>query len=134
MEQGHGKNKAALVSKWAYFTEKEVEGLDSELVSKLDTARKAAGIPFVISSGRRTIEQETALKGGVRNSSHVKGLAVDLKCGSDQALFLMLRGLMAAGFERIGIYHDEKQIPHHIHADIDASLPPKCVWLKLEQN
>lgn len=123
-----------MMTRWAYFSEKEVEGLDSELVSKLDTARKAAGIPFVITSGKRTVEQETALKGGVRDSAHIKGLAVDLECGSDQNLFLMLRGLMAAGFERIGVYHDAKLIPRHIHVDIDTSLPPKVVWLKMEQN
>ena len=122
------------MNKYRYFTEAEIVGLDKELCAKLDTARHIAGVPFKITSGKRTAEQNNVLKGAASNSSHLSGKAVDLSCNNNGDLFLMLKGLLAAGFERIGIYHDFKMLPRHIHADISTDLPPKVVWLKMEQN
>ena len=39
------------MNKWKYFSEKEVQGLESEFVAKLEKARHEAGIPFIITSG-----------------------------------------------------------------------------------
>ena len=119
-----------------FFTDDELKGLQGNLPAMLDVARGIAGTPFVISSGYRTPEQEAALKGGVRNSTHSLGLAVDLVCSDDNQLFLMMKGLFAAGFRRMGVYHDDKMQVHHIHADIGQmpDFPQDCVWLKLEQN
>lgn len=124
------------VSTFKYFSDAEVAQwqLDPEVFAKLDQARDAAGIPFIITSGKRTPEQETALRGGVRDSSHIKGLGVDLSVTDDHSLCLMLAGLFSAGFRRIGIYVNAQWVPTHIHADIDPDLPQQVVWLKQEEN
>ena len=124
---------------WKWFNEKDdplIVGLDPQLISMLDMARDKAGIPFVITSGKRTAQQEAELKGGVKDSTHLLGLAVDLECNVDNALCLMLKGLFAAGFRRIGLYHDALFQPRHLHVDIGPmpDYPQDCMWLKLEEN
>jgi len=106
----------------SYFTAAELEGLDSALVKGLLVAREVANVPFVITSGRRTVAENTAA-GGVRDSSHERGLAVDLACTDARARYRILKGLFAAGFHRIGAYD------LHVHADVDVSLPAEVVWL-----
>jgi len=109
------------VPKWAFFTDIEVAGLDNELVARLDTARKVAGVPFRITSGLRTCAANEAAM-GVESSSHIKGLAVDLAVSDSVSRFAILKGLIDAGFVRIGVY--EK----HCHADVDLSKPQKVIW------
>ena len=105
-----------------YFTDAEVEGLDPELVELLNQARGLAGVPFVITSGRRS-EESNQNAVGVKDSAHLKGLAVDLRARESLNRFKILRGLICAGFERIGLYDG------HIHADIDTDkIAPVC-WL-----
>ena len=108
--------------KYKFFTDDEAKGLDPELMSKLDTARAVAGIPFKITSGLRTCDANTAAM-GVEGSSHLCGKAVDLavEAGSDR--FLIVKGLLAAGFVRIGCYD------RHIHADVDATKPQNVLWV-----
>lgn len=119
---------------WNYFKPEEVEGLDPELVSKLDTARRVAGIPFIITSGKRTpVANERAM--GVEGSSHIKGLAVDLGLGHladgyerNHARYLMIKGLYASGFTRIIPYGS------HIHVDIDKEKPQETMPLGGESH
>lgn len=125
---------------WTYFKDEEVKGLDSELVSKLETARKVAGLPFIITSGLRTADQNSVLKGAVPDSSHLSGLAVDLHVEDHNSYCLMLKGLYAAGFRRFGHYFELNQtdpddfVPRHLHVDIDMSKPQDCAWCKREKN
>lgn len=105
-----------------YFTEAEVEGLDSELVAKLDWARGRAQVPFIITSGKRSpAENERVM--GVDASAHIKGLAVDLRCADSPTRYRMLQALILAGFKRIGIYDK------HLHVDLDESLPQEVAWV-----
>lgn len=106
-----------------YFTEKEIVGLDMELVAKLDMARGRAGVPFVITSGLRTEAQNSAADGS-KNSAHLRGLAVDLKCEDSHSRCLMVMTLLQTGFRRIGIYDA------HIHCDLDSTLPQPVMWLR----
>lgn len=107
---------------YKFFTAKEAEGLNPELMSKLDTARAVAGVPFVITSGLRTCATNKAAL-GVEHSSHLGGKAVDLAVDSGSSRFAIVRGLMASGFVRIGAYDK------HIHADVDESLPQNVFWV-----
>lgn len=109
------------MKKWTYFTDKEVEGLDTELVAKLDQARHIAGVPFQITSGYRSMESNAAAQ-GVGDSSHLNGLAVDLACSDSHNRFRMLLGALQAGFKRVGVYN------HHIHLDIDDSKVQEVTW------
>jgi zinc D-Ala-D-Ala carboxypeptidase len=105
-----------------FFTDAEIEGLDSELVAKLDWARGRSGVPFVITSGKRS-EDHNETVGGVKDSAHTRGLAVDLRCADGEVRYKMLNALFLAGFKRIGIYDK------HIHADLDPSLPQEVAWV-----
>lgn len=106
---------------WKYFTDEEVKGLETELVAKLDQARHYAGIPFVLTSTVRSDESnERAL--GVENSAHLSGKAVDIRVDDSSSRFQIVKGLVMAGFNRIGVYD------HHCHADIDGSKPQNVLW------
>jgi zinc D-Ala-D-Ala carboxypeptidase len=105
-----------------YFKEKEIKGLSPILVAKLDTAREIAGIPFIITSGKRTF-LENSFAGGVDDSSHLNGLAVDIRCRDINSRFDIMRGLLGAGICRIGLYTT------HIHADIDKTKPQNLIYL-----
>lgn len=118
-----------------YFTDKEVEGLTQELVSKLETARHVAGVPFVITSGKRTADQNSVLKGAVADSSHLTGQAVDLAVGGGREYFLMMKGLYAAGFRRIGQYMNSTgDDVIHLHVDVDETKDQDVLFSKKEQN
>jgi hypothetical protein len=103
------------------FKDSEIVGLQAYLVECLDNARDYAGIPFIITSGLRTSDESIAL-GGSGNDAHTRGNAVDLRCHDSHSRFLIMRGLIQAGFTRIG---DEET---HIHADIDNLLPQEVIW------
>lgn len=99
---------------YKYFKASEVLGLKPEFVKMLDKARELAGIPFHINSGYRTLAHNEDV-GGVEDSSHTKGLAVDLRARNSNEHFLITKGLMLAGFTRIS-----KKYPTHIHVDMDG--------------
>jgi hypothetical protein len=131
------------VSNYHWFNDDEVAKwqLDPELWAMLDMAREKAGVPFVITSGRRTPDQNAALRGAVSDSSHLSGFGVDIATnGDDHLLNRMLHGLDIAGFDRIGLYfsldpqNPSRLIPHHVHVDHDLSKPPQMTWALLEQN
>lgn len=111
--------------KWTmkYFTPKEVEGLDMKLVEALDKARDIAGIPFKITSGKRTQAQNQA-SGGSPNSSHLRGLAADLACVESDKRHYILLGLLTCGtqmFIEICKKHIHVDIDHNIH-DLDQVM------------
>lgn len=135
---------------WNYFDpikDPLIKGLEPELVSMLDMARGKSGIPFVISSGLRTLGKNESLAGSAKASAHLpdaNGLsqAVDLVCEDDHTLWTMLFGLYQAGFRRMGLYfaicsdNPKRLVPRHIHVDIsvDAQHPLEVAWCQLEQN
>lgn len=109
-------------TKYLYFKESEVAGLNPRLVAMLDKARDLAGIPFKLNSGLRTIEQNKKA-GGVKDSAHLSGLAVDIHCVSDGARWKIVNALHKVGFTRIGIAET------FVHCDIDSSKSQDVIWL-----
>jgi zinc D-Ala-D-Ala carboxypeptidase len=118
---------------WNYFSPDEIQGLETEVVAKLDAARHKAGVPFVITSTRRTPEQNAAA-GGVPDSAHLKGLAADLAVSDSGALFKMVSALLEVGFPRlvigIRINAEGKVVYHNLHCDLDVSLPCPIIAVK----
>lgn len=110
------------MSKYTYFKDTELVGLDLELCAMLDRARGLAGVPFQITCGLRTPDQNSALAESVKDSAHLTGNAVDLACADSTTRYAMIRGLILAGFNRIGIYSA------HLHADNAPTLPPNVCW------
>ena len=122
------------MSNYKYFRDEEIKNLDLEFVAMLDNARHVSGVPYTITSGYRTPEENFEV-GGVDASAHTKGLAVDLRCQDTHHLGLILKGLYAVGFNRIGIYFankDNKPWPSHVHVDNAKDRVQDVVWLKLE--
>jgi uncharacterized protein YcbK (DUF882 family) len=104
-----------------HFTDDEIKGLSPRLVAMLDGARDYAGVPFRITSGARTPEENQAAQ-GVKNTAHMRGLAVDLACVDGRERWHILTALLNVGFSRVGVYD------RHIHADCDVSLPQEVIW------
>ena len=103
-----------------YFKEIE-ENMDVDFLAKLDEAREFAGIPFIINSAYRSPEHNAKI-GGKPNSSHIKGLAVDIKATDSRTRFLVLEALISVGFNRIGIADT------FIHVDDDKDKSDKVIW------
>ena len=121
---------------WNYFADEEVRGLDTELVAMLDKARHRAGISFVITDGLRTPDTNTD-PNAVKDSAHLKGLAVDLRCHDSHSLWKILDGFYSVGFKRIGIYVQKTDgdvlLPTHLHIDTDLTKPQEVVFLRKEK-
>lgn len=108
-----------------FFKAEEIVGLDKELVAKLDWARGRAQVAFMITRGKVTPEENEAV-GGVKDSSHLTGHGVDLRCRNSRDRYRMLQALFLSGFKRIGVYVGDG----HIHVDNDETLPPYVFWVK----
>lgn len=101
--------------------EHQQQQVDERLVLMLDIARSQAGVSFVISSGYRCIGHNKEV-GGVADSSHLKGLAVDIRVQNSRSRFLILRSLIDVGFRRIGV------AKNFIHVDIDSEKDLGVCW------
>ena len=103
------------------------EMMDPDFLSMLDESRDVAGIPFVITSGFRTVAHNKKLiKDGYpasRNSSHLLGLAADIYCTDSRSRFIILDALQEVGFTRIGI------APNYLHVDLDTNKPQHRIWV-----
>lgn len=126
---------------YKWFTDAEVQGLDKELCAMLDMAREYAGVPIVITCGLRSPQQNACLHGAVADSAHLKGMAVDIATGDDHVKNRIMEGLIKAGLgSRCGEYYKNnaniagKLDHHHIHIDIDSTLPQQMTWALIEQN
>ena len=97
------------------------DDMNPEFLAKLEIARTIANTPFVINSAFRTREHELR-QGRNGNSSHVTGRAVDIRCTDSRARFHIIKGLIEAGFDRIGVH------PGFIHADDSPTHDKEVVW------
>jgi hypothetical protein len=97
--------------------------VDEEVKSICDRARAKAGIPFLITSGARCLEHNYAI-GSRPTSSHIEGLACDIKASTSQQRFAIIKALIDVGVERIGINFDKG----FIHFDIDYSKPKELIF------
>jgi len=114
-----------------YFKLEEFDSPDKpgsgELMSKmllemLDELRGNCGFPLKINSGVRTEERNKAV-GGSPNSSHLKGLAVDIHCTESAKRFKIVDEALRVGFDRIGVAKT------FIHLDIDLDKSPDVIWM-----
>ena len=109
------------MTKTKYFEEINDGNMNDEFLLKLDRAREVAQIPFKINSAYRTKEHNAKI-GGSPNSSHLKGLAVDISVTDSRQRFIVLNALLEVGFNRIGIADT------FIHVDLDNEKSDRVVW------
>ena len=93
-----------------------LNNMDDGFLLCLDEARGNAQIPFRINCGCRC-EKHNKEVGGVKDSAHTKGLAVDISVSNDKSRFIIVSALLDLGFERVLLY------PTFIHVDLDYSKP-----------
>ena len=95
--------------------------MDADFLDKLDKAREFANIPFIINSAYRNPDQNARV-GGKPNSSHLKGLAVDIRANDSSTRYIVLNALISVGFNRIGIASS------FIHVDDDKEKANNVIW------
>ena len=109
--------------KYKNFSELEVKGLNHDFVLLLDKARDIAGIPFIINSGFRTPEHNKAV-GGVDDSAHLSGLAVDLRARNGAETYAIVKAAIEVGIKRIGI----NRASQFVHLDIAEDKPNPTIY------
>ena len=102
-----------------YFKDIETN-MSKEFLFVLDEAREIAGIPFIINSAYRSPEHPLSIKNP--SSSHIKGLAVDIKATDSKTRFKIVKALIQVGFTRIGIADT------FIHVDLDLDKTKNVIW------
>jgi len=102
-----------------YFKEVEYK-MDKDFLAKLDKAREFAKVPFVINSAYRSPEHPESIKNPT--SSHIKGLAVDIRTTDSRTRYKVLNALIHVGFNRIGIADT------FIHVDDDKDKSQQVIW------
>lgn len=117
----------------SHFTDAELAckvtgtgGIQEDLREKLEAARNIAGIPFIVTSGFRSAENQNDLIARGKSeltSSHPKGLAVDIRVKESDARFKVIDAALSAGINRIGVGKD------FVHLDIDQDKPQNLIWL-----
>lgn len=126
------KNQNELITK--NFTVKEIEckcgcgqkNIDILMMYKLQQAREVYDNPIRITSGVRCFAWNKKV-GGVENSPHIKGQAIDMFVASSNKRFLLVKALMISGFKRIGIAFN------FVHVDIDQTRTNNVLFLYTKQ-
>jgi hypothetical protein len=92
-------------------------------MSILDQIRNSLGKPITISSGYRCAEYNRTIPSSRNTSSHIKGLAVDIKCTSSRQRYELLNIIVPKReCRRIG------EADTFLHLDIDESKPQDVWW------
>lgn len=97
--------------------------MDQRFLNMLDTARELSGVPYNLTSAFRC-PAHNANVGGKPNSAHIRGHAADVSFKDSVQCFYIVRGLIEAGFKRIGINFALS----FVHCDNDATLPQNVLF------
>lgn len=99
-------------------------GMSPILVEKLDVLREAYGRPIYVSCGYRC-PQHNAGVGGVSNSQHVYGNAVDIYVDGDyQEFYNLVRRLRI--FDGVGYYPNNEFV--HVDVRDNGQKPNYYLW------
>jgi zinc D-Ala-D-Ala carboxypeptidase len=105
--------------------------ISSVFMRKLQSARRVAGIPFIINRGVSCPEHNKAV-GGSEKSAHVpehmpddQGHAVDIAVNASRQRYLIIRSALTVGINRIGVY---KGFIHLDDADAVDAKSRDLIW------
>jgi len=96
--------------------------MHKSFLKRFDLARKISDVPYIVTSGYRCKKRNKEV-GGKKDSSHLIGVAADIKCETSYMRSRIIYGLIKAGFIRIGIGRN------FIHADDDVAKAQEVTWL-----
>ena len=99
-------------------------GMSEVLLEKLDLLREKIGVPIYVSSAYRCPEHNAAV-GGVPNSQHVDGTAVDIYTDS-LSVDELADAAMEFGFDAIGRYYDDEFV--HLDCRNGGRTPNYYTW------
>ena len=99
------------------------EWTQDNFLEKLNEAQRIAKVRFEINSGCRCPGHNEAV-GGSKNSSHMLGLAADIKAANSRTRFRIVYGLVMAGFTRFSV----KVERGFIHVDLDEQKAQEVIW------
>jgi len=99
----------------------KLSDLHKDLQEMIRLFDKVCDSEIIATSGFRT-KEENDEAGGVPNSSHLKGMAIDLACPDSNVRHKILFASIAIGFKRIGLGKE------HIHLDIDLEKPYPVIF------
>tara|TARA_R100001530_G_scaffold116213_1_gene83248 strand:- start:104 stop:493 length:390 start_codon:yes stop_codon:yes gene_type:complete len=103
----------------------ETNKIDNDFIDMLDDAREISKIPYIITSGYRCTKHPLSKINPT--SSHIMGLAADIRCVNSEARAYIVAGLAQVGFNRIGLAGKDKG--KFIHVDCDGGKPSPRIWL-----
>ena len=102
--------------------------LSNELINTVKVLENSLGFELIVTSGLRCLDCNK-LAGGVSNSAHVKGEAVDISLvgyndtdTKSKMRFKILKKALLININRIGIGKT------FIHLDVDKSLPQEVIF------
>jgi len=95
--------------------------IDADLVLLLERMRQDLQRPIIITSAYRCPEYNKQV-GGVPNSAHTRGYAVDIAVDKARFRYMVISWLLDNGVTRIGIGDS------FIHFDIDPEKPKHVIW------
>lgn len=112
-----------------YFKDKELMckcgcgtvNFDKDFLDKLNHIRYNIGRPLFVNSGCRC-EKHNREVGGAENSSHVKGLAIDIACNDSELRYKIVKWALEFNISRIGIGKT------FVHLDVDPDKPANRIW------
>jgi len=114
-----------------HFNSREFDSPDSpfsgliiskDIIQLLEVIRLAINKPLQVNSGVRSKEHNLKI-GGVSDSSHLTGLAVDISIKDSVTRYKALNVLIKNGVKRIGLH------ANFIHFDLDRSKPQEVFWV-----
>ena len=92
-----------------------------DILNQLVQLSKLVSSPLYFTSSFRTPTQNR-ICGGSPTSSHLKGLAFDIKCTTSLFRFKLINAIHILGISRYGVYKN------FIHIDFDRSKSQNVTW------
>lgn len=111
------------------FTPREFsnpKAMNQQLVNMLDALRDKLGKPIVINSSWRDPEHNAEV-GGVAHSSHLQGLAVDVKVTPGAYVFDLVALAIQVGFNGIGINKKNGEATGFVHLE-NRPFIDRAIW------
>lgn len=101
------------------------QGIQLELVAKVQELRTACGFPFKITSGWRCSEHPAEMR-KQEPGTHYQGVACDIAIAGEDA-YKVVKEAMALGFTGIGIAQKGDWSSRFIHVDVAQNNRPR-IW------